>query len=220
MEGAGDHNAEMPPKQKTSVQVDPLQGDGADRASSVAVSVEPEDRPDLTVTFDYVALPGEILGPLGVHVTPRERVAIGEGWKLAGDPPRLGAAILRDLPIARWERAARLAVQMHSSQKVPWGWEATAGQEDIVRRAEEVVRSLHPSVDPMSGKAGARKWAKLTRFAEVVLQHQQAQLAGSADPVGSVAEIRGATPATVRSWLYRAKLEGITPESVAGAAVT
>ncbi|MFF3891795.1 hypothetical protein ACFYY3_01045 [Streptomyces sp. NPDC001812] len=208
----------MPPKQKTSVQVDPLEGDDAGRASSVAVAVEPDDRPDLTVTFDYVALPGEILGPFGVHITPRERVAMGEGWKLAGDPPRLGVAILRDLPIARWERAARLAAQLHPSQQAPWGWEATAGQEDIVRRAEEVVRVLHPSVDPMSGKAGARKWAKLTRFAQVILQHQQAQLAGAADPVGSVAEIRGVTPATVRSWLYRAKLEGITPESVAGAA--
>ncbi|MEU7384936.1 hypothetical protein AB0A91_34260 [Streptomyces sp. NPDC042207] len=207
----------MPPKQMTSVRIEPL-GDQEDgRAHKAAVTVEPEDHADLAVTFNYVLLPGEVLGPFGLHVEPRSELRMGDGWKLEGDPQRFGVAILRDLPIARWERAARLAAQLHQNEQIPWGWEGGAGEDTVTARAEDAVRILHPGVDPASGKAGARKWAKLTRYAQVVLQCQQGQLAGDADPVGVVASQRGVSPATVRSWLYRARLEGITPESISEA---
>lgn len=207
----------MPPKQMTSVRIEPLGDEGDGRAHSVAVAVEPDDRADVTVTFDYVVLPGEVLGPFGLHIEPREQPQLGDGWQLEGDPQRLGVAILRDLPIARWERAARLAAQLHQGERIPWGWEGGPGQDEVTARAELAVKALHPGVDPESGKAGARKWAKLTRYAQVVLQHQQAQLGGDADPVGTVASVRGVSPATVRSWLYRARSEGVTPESIAEA---
>ncbi|MFF9861118.1 hypothetical protein [Streptomyces tendae] len=198
------------------VRVTPFEGDEAGRASSVAVDVSPADHPHLLVTFEYVSLPGELMGPFGLRVTQRAPVRMGEGWRLAGDPQRLGVAILRDLPIARWERSARLAAQAARESNLAWAWEEPDA-DDVVAQAERVVRVLHPDVDPTSGKAGARTWAKLTRHAQVTLQWQRGRLAGDPDPVGTVAAERGVSPATVRSWLHRAKLDGITPESAAAA---
>jgi hypothetical protein len=199
------------------VRVAPLDGDDAGRANAVEVDITPAEQPDLTVTFEYVALPGELLGPFGLRIGQREPVRMGEGWKLASEPLRLGVAILRDLPVARWERAARLAAQTHEDAKMPWLWEGVAGPDEIAAQAERAVRALHPDVDPASGKAGARTWAKLTRYAQVTLQWQRGQLAGDPDPVGTVAADRAVSTATVRSWLYRAKLDGITPESITAA---
>ncbi|MGC2997405.1 hypothetical protein ACPF8X_03110 [Streptomyces sp. G35A] len=204
----------MPPPQ---VRVASLEGDDAGRAKRVEVDIAPTERADLTVTFEYVALPGELLGPYGLRISQREPLRMGEGWELAGDPERLGAAILRDLPVARWERAARLAAQVDRDADLPWGWQGETDSDSIAADAERAVRTLYPEVDPASGKAGARTWSKLTRYAQVVLQWQRGQLAGDPDPVGTVAADRGVSPATVRSWLHRAKLDGITPESVAAA---
>lgn len=142
---------------------------------------------------------------------------MGDGWQLANQPARLGVAILRDLPIARWERTARMAAQVNQDASLSWAWGGEADPGEIEQQAEQIVKVIHPDVDPLSGKAGARKWAKLTRYAQVALQWQQGHLAGDPDPVGTVASDRGVSPATVRSWLYRAKLEGITPETVAAA---
>lgn len=207
----------MPQTPPPQVRVAPLEGDTASRANAVEVDITPTEQPGLTVTFEYVALPGELLGPFGVRVAQREPIRMGDGWKLDGEPLRLGVAILRDLPLARWERAARLAAQTHEDAALPWMWEGEGDADEIVARAERAVRLLHPDVDPSSGKAGARTWAKLTRYAQVTLQWQRGRLAGDPDPVGTVAADRGVSTATVRSWLHRAKLDGITPESVTAA---
>ncbi|ARI54569.1 hypothetical protein A6E92_22150 [Streptomyces sp. S8] len=207
----------MPQTPPPDVRISPLEGDDANRASRVEVDVIPTERPDLKVTFEYVSVPGELLGPFGLRVGQRRPVRMGSGWKLADQPERLGVAVLRDLPVARWERAARLAAQVNRSASVEWGWQGDANSDTVAADAERVVRELYPDVDPSSGKAGARTWAKLNRHAQVTLQWQRGQLAGDPDPVGTVAADRGVSPATVRSWLHRAKLDGITPESVSTA---
>lgn len=207
----------MPPTPPPEVRAVPLEGDEAGRAKRVEVHFTPPERTDLRVTFEYVALPGELLGPYGLQITQATPLRMGEGWQLAGDPERLGVAALRDFPVARWERAARLAAQVDRDADLPWGWQETTDPDSIAADAERAVRVLHPEVDPASGKAGARTWNKLTRYAQVVLQWQRGQLSGDPDPVGTVASERGVSPATVRSWLHRARLDGITPESVADA---
>ncbi|MFJ6239659.1 hypothetical protein ACIQH0_36870 [Streptomyces griseus] len=141
---------------------------GVERASrgeaeAIKVSLEDRNRPDLKVQFDYMFIAHQLHGPMGVHV-------VGTGV-LGGVPPRLSAAILRDLPLARWERVARLAATVGPLEGLTYS-------RNVKADAERLVRSLHPGVDPRSGKAGARRWRRLTKLAEVSLDYYRAQMSG------------------------------------------
>lgn len=163
----------------------------------VTVSLEDRTRLGLQVQFDYAFIARQLKGPAGIHVVG----AAGSG----GVPPRLGVAILRDLPIARWERVARLAAALGPL-------EGLAYSRNVKADAERLVRYLHPGVDPRSGKAGARRWRRLTKLAEVSLEYYQTQMSGVHRYAEAVAEGRDVAPATVRSWIFQAQREGITAE--------
>lgn len=205
--GSGRDYVAMPAQRIEVHEPRPVAGE-PDGVNAVAVTVHPDEQPELAVTFDYVSKPGELRGPFGLHIRPSSDLGIEE-------QQRLGVAFLRDLPLARWEKSARLTAQADPAHSPVWGWQDPAGSDDVMARAETAIRQLHPDVDRLSGKAGARRWEKLNRLAQVVIQHHAAQLSDAPDPVGSVADLRGVAAATVRSWLYRAKLEGITPETIA-----
>lgn len=168
-------------------------------AEDVTVSLEDRTRSGLRVDFDYALIARQLKGPTGVHVVG----AAGSD----GAPPRLGVAILRDLPIARWERVARLAAAVGPL-------EGLAYSRNVKADAERLVRSLHPGVDLRSGKAGARRWRRLTKLAEVSLEYYRAQMSGVHRYAEAVAEGRDVAPATVRSWIFQAQREGITTEAV------
>ncbi|MEU0098285.1 hypothetical protein [Streptomyces sp. NPDC006267] len=168
-------------------------------SEDITVSLEDRTRPGLQVQFDYAFIVRQLNGPVGIHV---EGTAGPEGV-----PPRLGVAILRDLPIARWERVARLAATVGPL-------ESPAYSRNVKADAERLVRSLHPGVDPHSGKAGARRWRRLTKLAEVSLDYYRAQMSGVHRYAEAVAEGRNVAPATVRSWIFQAQREGITTEIV------
>ncbi|MGC5534203.1 hypothetical protein [Streptomyces sp. SR-10] len=168
-------------------------------AEDVTVSLEDRTRPGLRVEFDYTLAASQLRGPVGVHVVS----ATGP----EGAAPRLGVAILRDLPMARWERVARLAASVGPLAGLAYS-------RNVKTDAEQLVRSLHPDVDPRSGKAGARRWRRLTKLAEVSLVYYRAQMSGVHRYAEAVAETRDVAPATVRSWIFQAQREGITTEVV------
>ena len=168
-------------------------------AEDIAVSLEDRTRPGLQVRFDYAFIARQLNGPVGIHV-------VGASG-LDGAPPRLGVAMLRDLPIARWERVARLAASVGPLQGLAYS-------RNVKADAERLVRSVHPGVDPRSGKAGARRWRRLTKLAEVSLEYYQTRMSGIHRYAEAVAERWDVAPATVRSWIFQAQREGITTEIV------
>lgn len=171
--------------------------------ATVEVTVRPDEQPQLIVTFQYLVRTGEVLFPCGLKIEP------------AGDGPsdgwvRLGVGLIRDLPIARWERAARAAAEKQVEGAKVWEWRQAQTPREITRLAETIVREMNPGLDPAAGKAAARRWNRLVRLAEVVHEHDAARARGAKSPAGEVASARGVEPSTVRSWLSQAKQEGIT----------
>lgn len=151
------------------------------------------------------------------------------------EPERLAPGVLRDLPYARWDRMAQGAVanalgiqkrrlEQHlffdtgAAQKEGDGAESIRLPESVMnpqergRRAEGIVRSVYPDLDPEANRFSTRTWNSLLRYANVSLEHLELLTGGVADPVAVLAERHDVAPATVRSWLHRAREAGVSSE--------
>ncbi|MFJ9376842.1 hypothetical protein [Streptomyces sp. NPDC101455] len=183
-----------------------IEGD-RDEMATLDVTLRPAEYSQLSVTFVYAVRDEDVLFPSAVSVGPAHGVPSDE-WI------RLGAGLIKDLPIARWERSAKAAAQAKVGGAKAWSWRPTSDQAEIKRLAEAIVREMNPGLDPASGKAAARRWNRLVRLAEVVHEHDAARTRGAKSPAGEVAEARGVEPSTVRSWLSQAKQEGIAAGTI------
>lgn len=198
---------------------DPIEG--ADHLELMGVSFVPVEYPQLVIRWDYVIRDGEIEFPSGMRVEPWPALPVNER-------PHVGASFVRDLPMTKLERAARMAVELRlglGSSSFSEAWKRTyspAGEsEDIQETARAMVRERWPDLDPESGAGAARRWNRLVRLAEVVQEHQAARAQGEKAPASAVALARGVEPGTVRTWLHQAKQEGIAARLVpAGAFMT
>ncbi|MER5211947.1 hypothetical protein ABT063_15540 [Streptomyces sp. NPDC002838] len=176
----------------------------------VFVDLVPASHPHVLVRLQYVVRDGrKVEGPYGIRVQQAPDAPVGE-WK------PVGATLVRDLPFVKLERVARMVLTF--GQRTPEGaplnlsagvFEAPPPVEKIPERAEKMVRSHHPDVDPDSGPGAQRRWNRLTRLAEVQLEYNAAAAAGEKAPATVVAEKRGVSPATVNTWLHHAKKEGL-----------
>ncbi|MFI9236911.1 hypothetical protein [Streptomyces sp. NPDC053079] len=176
--------------------------EGAEGLASVEVSFVPADQSDLLITWQYVYREGEAMQPCGFKVEPAPGVA-------AGSRQQVGATVVRELPLARLERAARGLFEF--SYRGPREGVVRMGKQDaatISEAAQAMVRELHPDLDEMAGAGAARRWKRLVRLAEVVQEYQMALARGDKSPAATVAEARGVAPATVRSWVHQARKEG------------
>ncbi len=184
---------------------DPIEG--AEHLDSIGVTYVPIDFPQLRITWEYVLQGNEVLYPCGMRVEPWPGTPVE-------DRVHVGASFVRDLPLAKLERAARIAVELRRSG--PRTAEQLRGlaestDEDIPANARAMVRERWPDLDPEAGAGAARRWNRLVRLAEVVQEHQAARARGEKAPAVAVAEARGVASSTVRSWLFQAKEEGIVP---------
>ncbi|MFD7986804.1 hypothetical protein ACFV4M_25950 [Kitasatospora indigofera] len=178
--------------------------DGApENLAKVVVSFSPATHPEVLIRWTYTLQDGQHLKPCGVTVEPAPGLPPDE-W------PHIGATLMRELPLAKLERAARsaLAFGLRTPDGTPLPWSVSTPAADIPAVARETVRERHPDVDPDSGAAAARRWKRLVRLAEVVLELQAAEARGEKSPTAVVAEARGVAQPTVRSWLHQAKKEG------------
>lgn len=175
--------------------------------TSITVSLVPSNAPQLVMHWRYALRDGQQLMPYGMEVKPAPGIP-PEQW------PQLSATSIRDLPLTKLERAARLVAS--ASLKTPGGeplpFGAVPSPESIPALAREQVNELYPDLSPDSGPGAARRWQRLIRLAEVVLEQQVAQAKGEKSPASAIAKARGVAPATVRSWLHQAKQEGFSPE--------
>jgi hypothetical protein len=182
--------------------------DGApENFASVAAFLIPAADPRVRIAWQYVVQDGKVLHPCGVKIEPAPTTSVHE-WA------HVGGTLVRDLPLARLERAARIAVE-HGLREDGGPPSPSLGSppspDEIPELAREMVRERHPDLDPDSGPAAARRWKRLMRLAEVVHEQQVAQVAGEKSPTAVIAKARGVAPATVRGWLHQASLEGFTP---------
>jgi hypothetical protein len=191
---------------------DPIEG--TEGLTSIGVEFVPVEHPKLRITWEYVLQGRDILHPCGLRVEPVPGTP-------ADERPHIGASSIRDLPLARLERAARMAVEFYMRQGTdgpPLGpsWGSAPTPDEISETARAMVREAYPDVDPKAGAGAARRWKRLVRLAEVVQEHQVARARGEKAPAAVVAEARGVASSTVRSWLHQAKQEGFTPRPLAG----
>lgn len=207
-----------PPQQHSVWISDPEPVEGApEGVSTVLVSLVPASSPHVLVQFEYAIRDDrEVEGPYGIRVQQHPDSHVDE-WK------PVGATLVRDLPLTKLERAARmmLTLGMRTPEGAPLNtsvglYEEPPPFDEIPEHAEKMVRDRHPDVDPEGGPGALRRWKRLIRLAEVQLEYNAAAAQGEKAPATVVAERREVSPATVNTWLHHAKKEGldaqITPD--------
>lgn len=178
-----------------------------DGLATTTVYLVPTAEPRVRIAWRYAVMGSKVMHPCGMVVEPAPSTTPDE-WA------HIGATMVRDLPLARLERAARLIAEfsLRADGDPPgptWGKRPSA--DEIPEIARDMVRKRYPDLDPDAGAGAARSWRRLVRLAEVVLEHQLAQHAGEKSPTAAIAEVRGVAPATVRGWLHQANQEGFAP---------
>lgn len=128
------------------------------------------------------------------------------------DPAEAATAVLtisdiRDLPLSRWEAAARAhVVDPAVMEALP------------IREWKGYVGGGVVTTDPPQSGRKARSLAHLSEIAE---QYQAELRLGTPDPAAAIANVRGVNRSTVRSWIHRARQAGLllpAPERRLGAA--
>lgn len=147
---------------------------------------------DVFVRFEFGLLPGHPLGVLGYSVTSLYWI----------DTP------LRDLPVARWEAAARAAAERRLVAGGPYGQGVSSN--DIARG---LVDEKFPEL--VGAKAGnaLRRRNGLLHLAKMAAEYMEVKESGASNPAGVLADRYGVSAATVRGWLHRARKEGLALES-------
>lgn len=142
----------------------------------------------MDATLRYGLVPGSHLVTLGFAVNSEGGI----------DTP------LRDLPFARWDKAARGAAERvlvasgPHSQSVP---------PDIL--AELMVDQQFPELKDAAGGNALRRRKSLLHLAQMAAEYSEIQGSGSSNPAQVLGDRYDVSAATVRSWLHRARREGL-----------
>jgi hypothetical protein len=191
----------------------------------------------LEVVFEYL-----VSGALEEIVLHTFRLEPTSEAIAAGDVFRLSPGVIRDLPLARWDRSAQAGVRRAVHGFFAEGWDSApdivtpdgvfevkrtayahghratgvdSSPEGRRQRAERAVAVLRPDIDPNSSKGSLRTWNSLLRYAEIYEEYGELLLKGERDPIGVIAKNHQVEKPTVRSWLHRAREAGV-PEAMMG----
>jgi hypothetical protein len=166
---------------------------GVDGARLVNVAVSDPDHPDLAVTFEFGMVPAQAMSVVRFHLESR---------------PGYSVTSLRDLPMSRWERAARAAAESRIVTNGPIGQHV-----DPDALADELVDARFPELTDAKGGNPLRRRNGLVHLAKMFQEYKQAEQSGVQNPAQALANAHSVTTATVRGWLHRARKEGLAPES-------
>lgn len=158
--------------------------------------------PRLEGAFTYSIHDGGI-ALVGIAVRPRAGVKRDERRPLT-------VTDVRDLPIARWEQAAR----SHAVEAINARW-----QGDVARRLarstyEEAVALVEPDlVEAFRARPGdgqlVRRYDAAVQLAKVAGLYRQLVREGVRNPATEIARVfGGVSDATARAWVYRARSKG------------
>ncbi|MEU3546272.1 hypothetical protein [Streptomyces longwoodensis] len=156
-------------------------------ARTVEVQVSDPDHA-VSVTFKFGLIPGSPLLTLGFKV-----------WSDQGI-----RSALRDLPIPRWEKAARGAAERRLVAGGPYGQSVSV--EDL---AEILVREKFPELNGAAGGNALRRRNSLLHLAKMAAEYAEVVESGAKNPAQVLGDRHDVSAATVRSWLHRARREGL-----------
>lgn len=151
----------------------------------------------VAATFEYLSVPGIPVLPIGF--------ALGQGKDRPRDNPyEIVPGLARTIRLSGWETAARIYVDMWVAREAG-GPEQLPAYANNAQLAEQHVRMAYPDLNPQGTKAEIRRYKSLTHLAEIHLDYRALKFSGIKDPTGVIAKQRNVKPATVRSWLHRAR---------------
>ncbi len=137
------------------------------------------------------------------------------GWLvgvLYGEDDFYPAREIRDLPIARWVRGAKIvADQAATEDRFTPGLEVVyrSDEPDVVALADELVEKMFSGLDQQKTPAALRRYKYLRHLAQVAVIYDHSVASGRADPAAEVARRFIAQPGTARTWVHRARKEGL-----------
>lgn len=221
------------PQMTVSVDFEAATPQGTDAREVAHVSVQDASHQGVRAFFQYL-VPDQL--------RQIELVGFSVQHLLAERPEgaaRFGPGVIKDLPLARWDRVAQAAVTQAvlgrsiAAVSIPlepgeyqrlvqngllngpeFPDEEIATPVHVPRdrreRAIEMVRRVRPDLDPEESRGAARSWNGLVKLAEALDEYTERLATGSADVVSEMAAAHGVAPATVRTWVHRANQAGIT----------
>lgn len=163
-----------------------------------------------------------------------DSVKIGQAWTRPGRPvtKRFTLSGVRDLPLARWEQAARGVVTWAIDDLEEWGdpriaesygissdqvfLEVTPGHSSPPRQhdVDELVKTIDPNLEDDDTPGGRRRRTSLRKLANVAIDYRAALMNGRSDPAAAISEKYGVSPSTARSWIHRARAAGLLSPAV------
>jgi hypothetical protein len=173
----------------------------------VGFTVTTSDFPDVVVEMTY-SLPSGI----ALHSVKISSVEDGAAGSIGG---AVSPGTIRNLPLATWDRS--LVMRVWSVLRHPAYSDLLYPLLPYVPQAQgnyqpgAAVAELYPGLSEDETKAGKRRYSSLLHLAHVARNYADLILEGEKNPTGLIAESEGVKPATVRSWLHRAKNAGFYP---------
>lgn len=226
------------PQMAVSVDFEATSSYGAAVRELAHVLIRDANHPGIQAAFQYLAPdPPAQIEQVGFSVT-----------SFAAERPNgvapFGPGVIKDLPLARWDRVAQAAVtqavlerniaavsiplepgeyqrliengQMYGSELPDEEIATPLRPRDRRERAIEMVRRIRPDLDPNESRGAARSWNGLVKLAEAMDEYTELLATGTTDVVGEMATAHGVAPATVRTWVHRARQAGITATGFLG----
>ncbi|RKF24125.1 hypothetical protein D7I43_27980 [Micromonospora globbae] len=151
------------------------------------------------------------------------------GWLVGtfeGEDDFYPAREIRDLPIARWVRGAKMVADLAAAddQFTPeFELVYRVDEPDVASLADELVEKMFPGLDEQKTPAALRRRKYLRHLAQVAVIYDHSVVNGRDDPAAEVARRFHAQPGTARTWVHRARKEGLigatAPRDVAVMAV-
>lgn len=143
---------------------------------------------EVFAVFKFGLIPGRPLMTLGFNV-----------WSEQG----LQGAV-SNLPISRWEKAARGAAERRLVAGGPYG--QSVSPDDL---AEMRVGEKFPELADATGGNALRRRNSLLHLAKMAAEYAEVVESGAKNPAQILGDRHGVSAATVRSWLHRARKEGL-----------
>jgi DNA-binding CsgD family transcriptional regulator len=135
----------------------------------------------------------------------------------------LSVAMVRDLPLARWEQAARgrvmsaLAtegkVRPGDATEAPWKVGAVRLDQDQAGD-DQLIYALYPDLAGDNSLSAQRRLHGLRHLVHVARDYLRLLVEGRSDPAAEIARGYGVSGSTARSWIYRARKEGFLAPAV------
>jgi hypothetical protein len=175
------------------------------------VTVDDSDHPRLSATFTYFASVIDSRGAswalVGLAVGPQAGLPIGKHLILT-------VTEVRDLPVARWQQAARAAATAEMGKGVEGAFRGLSQWADDMAKAGAGMTAAEVFGAPLTDRRAQRGLESRLRLVRIAREYRENLAAGVTDPAGAIARDRGVNPSTVRSWIRRARRAGFLGPAV------